>query len=224
MSKINVIITGSTGMIGKACLLESIDSPDVEAILLVNRSPIDVKHPKVIEVLVKDFFNLDNVREDLRGYNTCFFCLGMTSAGMNEVDYTHIMYDLPVTFARQLLGLNPDMTFCFVSGAGTDSTEKGRTMWARVKGRAENEILKLGFKNAYMFRPGFIQPKRGIRSRTGLYNILYTALGPLYFILKRIPKFVSDTNTLAKAMIRVALDGYSKNILESEDINVVGRK
>jgi len=223
MPILNVIIAGSTGMVGKGILLECLDSPDVESILLVNRSPIDIRHPKIKEVLVKDFFNLDPILNDIKGYNSCFYSLGITSVGANEVDYAQIMYDMTMAFAEKVLDQNPDMTFCFVSGKGTDSTEQGKFMWARVKGKTENAILSLGFKDAYMFRPGHIQPRKGIRSRTGWYNIYYGILGSFYFLLKRIPSFVTDTETMGKAMINVALLGYEKKILESIDINKVGR-
>ncbi|MEO6131178.1 MAG: NAD-dependent epimerase/dehydratase family protein, partial [Saprospiraceae bacterium] len=174
MDKLNVIIIGSTGMVGRGILLECMDSPQVESVVVVNRNPIDIKHPKVREFIVKDFSNLDSVREVLKGFNACFYSLGITSVGATETDYTYIMHDLTIMFARQVLAMNPEMTFCFVSGAGTDSTEKGKSMWARVKGRTENDLLKLGFKQAYMFRPGLIIPMRGIKSRTGWYNFIYS--------------------------------------------------
>src|SRR5688572_7809564 len=141
-----VIITGSTGMVGKGVLLECIDSPEVESILLVNRNQIDITHPKIKEVLLKDFFNIDSIREQLRGYDACFYCVGVTSIGSNETDYTKIMYDLTLVIAKELLVLNPDLTFCFVSGAGTDSTENGNSMWRRIKGKTEKALLSLGFK------------------------------------------------------------------------------
>jgi uncharacterized protein YbjT (DUF2867 family) len=218
-----VIITGSTGMVGKGVMYECIDDPVIDIILLVNRSSTGIQHPKVKEVLVKDFFQLESLREHLVGFDACFFCLGVSSVGMNEADYTKVMYELPLHFAKELLALNPQMTFCFVSGAGTDSTEKGKSMWARVKGRAENAILSLGFKDAFMFRPAFIQPLRGIRSRTQWYNALYLITMPLHFLLRKMPKYVTDTTTLGKAMITVAKHGYPKSILESEDINIAGR-
>jgi uncharacterized protein YbjT (DUF2867 family) len=217
------IITGSTGMVGKGVLLECIDDPEIDTILLVNRSPAGIRHSKVKEVLVKDFFELESLREHLADIDACFFCLGVSSVGMNEKDYTKVMYELPLHFAKELLVANPHLTFCFVSGAGTNSTEQGKSMWARVKGRAENDILKLGVKNAYMFRPAFIQPMRGIRSRTKWYNAIYLITIPLHFLLRKMPKYVTDTTTLAQAMIRVAKNGYPKTILESEDINMAGR-
>lgn len=219
--KLNVIITGSTGMVGKGVLLECIDSPDVESILVINRSPVDVMHPKVKEIIHKDFFDLGLVRDQLTGYNACFFCLGVSSVGMKEADYKRFTYDLTLGFAKVVLFLNPDMTFCYVSGAGTDSSEKGKSMWARVKGKTENDLLSLGFKAAYMFRPGYIHPMRGIRSKTPLYNAFYAVLKPMYGLLKRMPKYVTDNVTIGRAMIAVAKNGYSKGVLESLDINSI---
>lgn len=219
--KLNVIITGSTGMVGKGVLLECIDSPDVESILVINRSPVDIKHPKVKEIIHKDFFDWSAIRGQLSGYNCCFFCLGVSAAGMKEADYRRMTYDLALGFAKVVLFLNPDMTFCYVSGAGTDSSEKGRMMWARIKGKTENDLLSLGFKAAYMFRPGYIHPMRGIKSRTPLYNAFYKVLKPLYPLLKRMPKYVTDNVTIGRAMIAVAKNGYSKGVLESLDINSI---
>lgn len=219
--KLNVIITGATGMVGKGVLLECIDSPDVESILLINRSPVDVMHPKVKEIIHKDFFDLSSVRDQLTGYNACFFCLGVSSVGMKEADYKRFTYDLTLGFAKVVLFLNPDMTFCYVSGAGTDSSEKGKSMWARVKGKTENDLLSLGFKAAYMFRPGYIHPMRGIKSKTPLYNAFYVVLKPLYPLLKRMPKYVTDNAAIGRAMIAVARNGYTKRVLESIDINSI---
>lgn len=220
--KLKVIIAGATGMVGKGCLLECMDNPLVESILIVNRKSLGLFHPKVKEVLVQDFNDLSSVREKLAGYNTCFYAIGVTSAGMKEAAYTRVIHDLTIVFAKEVLAANPDITFCFVSGAGTDSSEQSNTMWARVKGKTENALMAMGFKHAYMFRPGYIHPMRGIKSRTAWYNIFYKILGPVYFLLRRIPKFVTNTETLAKAMINVSIHGYAKTVLESEDINTAG--
>jgi uncharacterized protein YbjT (DUF2867 family) len=217
--KLKVIITGSTGMVGKGVLLECIDSPEVEQLLLINRSPVGITHPKLKEIIHKDFFDWSAIRGQLKGYNACFFCMGVSSVGMKEPDYTRMTYDLTLGLAREVLALNDDMTFCYVSGAGTDSTEQGRMMWARVKGKTENDLLALGFKDAYMFRPGFIQPMRGIKSKTALYQGIYNVISPFYGLLRRLPKYVTTTVIIGKAMIRVALDGYEKKVLESVDIN-----
>ena len=217
--KLNVIITGSTGMVGKGVLLECLDSPEVETVLIINRSSVGISHPKLKEIIHKDFFDWSNIRSQLGGYNACYFCLGVSSVGMKEPDYTRMTYDLTLGFAREILPLNPEMTFCYVSGAGTDSSEKGRSMWARVKGKTENDLLALGFKAAYMFRPGFIQPMKGIKSKTPLYQGIYNVISPLYGLLRRMPRFVTTTVILGKAMIGVALHGYKTNVLESLDIN-----
>ena len=217
--KLKVIITGSTGMVGKGVLLECIDSPEVEHILVINRSPVGITHPKLKEVIHKDFFNWSDVREHLEGYNACFFCMGVSSVRMTEPDYRRMTYDLTLGFAKEVLAKNNDMTFCYVSGAGTDSTEQGRMMWAKVKGKTENDLLGLGFKDAYMFRPGFIQPMRGIKSKTALYQGIYNIISPLYGLLRRMPKYVTTTVVIGKAMIRVAMDGCDKKVLESVDIN-----
>ncbi|HEY3387248.1 MAG TPA: epimerase [Saprospiraceae bacterium] len=214
-----VIITGSTGMVGKGVLLECIDSPEISEILLINRNSVNLIHPKVKEIIHKDFFDWSSVRDQLSGYDACFFCLGVSSVGMKEPDYRKMTYDLTLGFAKELLKVNPGMTFCYVSGASTDSTESGKTMWARVKGKTENDLLTLGFKSAYMFRPGFIRPMRGIKSRTPLYNTLYIFIKPFVGLIMRNPKIATDSITLGKAMINVGLHGYSKKILESLDIN-----
>jgi uncharacterized protein YbjT (DUF2867 family) len=216
---LKVIITGSTGMVGKGVLLECIDSPDVEQILIINRSPVGISHPKVKEIIHKDFFDWSAIRQHLGGYDACFFCMGVSSVGMKDPDYTRMTYDLTLGLARELLPLNPNMTFCYVSGAGTDSSEQGRSMWARVKGKTENDLLALGFKDAYMFRPGFIQPMRGIKSKTPLYQGIYNMISPLYGLLRRMPRYVTTTVILGKAMIGVALHGYRSKVLESLDIN-----
>lgn len=215
----NVVITGSTGMVGKGVLLECLDHPQVTGVTVINRQSLQMTHPKLKEILHQDFFHWDAIKDQLTGFDACFFCLGVSSAGMKEVDYARMTYELTLHFARTLLALNPGMTFCYVSGAGTDSSEKGRTMWAKVKGKTENDLLALGFKAAYMFRPGFIKPMRGITSRTPLYNTLYIFIRPFVGLIMRFPKVATDSITLGQAMIRVGLHGFTKPILESEDIN-----
>ena len=220
--KLNVIITGATGMVGKGVLLECIDSPDVESILLINRSPVDVMHPKVKEIIHKDFFDLSSVRDQLTGYNACFFCLGVSSVGMKEADYKRFTYDLTLGFAKVVLFLNPDMTFCYVSGAGTDSSEKGKSMWARVKGKTENDLLSLGFKATYMFRPGYIHPMRGIKSKTPLYKAVYVVLKPLYPLVKRMPQYGTVNAASGRGRITVARNGYTNRDVERIGIHRIG--
>jgi len=219
--KIKVILFGSTGMLGQAVLRECLENKEVEYILAINRKSFSISHPKLKEIVQKDLFDLSGLTAEMTGYNTCLFCLGISSAGMKEADYHKITYDLTLKTAKTLLEINKDMTFCYISGTGTDSSEKGKMMWARVKGKTENDLLAMPFKKAYMFRPAFIQPMKGIRSRTKSYNMIYAIFKPFYFILKHYEGFVTNTETFGKAMILTVLNGYEKNILESRDINKI---
>ena len=168
--KVRAIITGATGMVGEGVLLECLQHPDVEAVLVINRRPCGVVHEKLKEIVHKDFFNIIPVADQLTGYNACFFCLGVSSIGMKEPEYTHLTYDLTLHVAGVLAKQNSGMTFCYVSGAGTDSTEQGKSMWARVKGKTENDIMKLSFKKAYMFRPGFMKATPGQKNVLSYYK------------------------------------------------------
>src|SRR5579871_1148776 len=218
----NVILFGATGMVGQGVLRECLLDPDIQQVLVVGRSSTGQHHPKLRELTAPDLIDLTAIESKLTGYDTCFFCTGVSSAGMTEEKYTHLTYDLTLSVAQTLARLNPTMTFLYISGAGTDSTEKGRSMWARVKGRTENALLRLPFKAAYMFRPGFIQPLHGIRSKTRLYQFLYDVFAPIQPLLKgRLPKYITTTEQLGRAMIAVAKNGYPKPILESLDINAV---
>ncbi|AFN73811.1 hypothetical protein MROS_0568 [Melioribacter roseus P3M-2] len=215
MKKIKAIITGATGMVGEGVLHECLLHPEVESVLVINRKTCGVERDKLKEIILKDFFDLSSIEKELKGYNACYFCAGVSSIGKKEEEYKHITYDLTINFAKKLLKLNPDMTFCYVSGSGTDSTEKGRIMWARIKGKTENDLLKLGFKDAYMFRPGYIQPIKGLKNT----NKAYKLFAPLYPVWKALfPKFVVTLEELGKAMINASLYGYTKKILECEDI------
>lgn len=218
--KLNVIITGATGMVGKGVLLECLESQDIGSVLLINRRSIDMEHDKLKEIVHKDFHDLSTIEEQLKGYDACFFCLGISAYGMSEEDYTKITYDLTLHFANTLLNLNPEMTFCYVSGQGTDGAEKSRMMWANVKGKTENALLALPFKKAYMFRPGFIQPMKGIKSSTKMYNTMYAIIRPLLPVLKFLfPKSITNTDRVGKAMINSVTIGYSKTHLDNQDIN-----
>ena len=214
-----VLITGTTGMVGKGVLLECLDHRSIEHVLVVNRRPLGLKHAKLREVLVKDFFDLSHILEKLKGIDACFFCLGVTSLGQSETAYTRITYELTLYFAQAFLDQNPESVFCYVSGTGTDSSEKGRSMWARVKGKTENELLAMPFKKAYMFRPGYIQPLRGIKSKTSWYAALYMVFKPIYLILKHFPSTATNTTNMGLAMINSLKGHYSKTILENKDIN-----
>ena len=215
-----VIITGSTGLIGKGVLLESLKDDRISSILVINRESVGIHHPKLKEIIHTNFFELKSVEEELAGYDACFFCLGISSYRMSEQMYTKITYDLTINFARTLLEHNNKMIFCYVSGAGTDSSEKGRMMWARVKGKTENDLLKIGYTAAYMFRPGYIQPIGDVKSKTPMYNQFMTILKHFYPIIKAVfPKHTTTTENIGKAMINVALEGHKKKHLESSDIN-----
>ena len=200
----NVVITGSTGMVGKGVLLECIESPDIKSIVLVNRSPVGIEHPKIEEILLPDFMKIDSIKNKLKNIDACFHCMGVSAFEMSEEQYVKLTYDISRKLADLCYELNPKMTFIYVSGAGTDSSEKGRQMWARVKGKTENYILSKGFEKAYMFRPGFIIPEKGIKSRTRLYNSIYAVMRPFFPFLKKM-KSVTATSKLGRAMIRCAV-------------------
>ena len=175
-----VLILGSTGMVGKGVLLECLEDSDIKNILVLNRQSCNISHNKLKEIIHENFFDFSTIKEQLKGFNACFFCLGVSAAGLDEKKYSKITYDLTLGFAQIMLELNPNSIFCYVSGAGTDSSEKGRIMWARIKGKTENALLALPFKESYMFRPGYIQPLKGVKSKTGAYNVFYSIFKPFY--------------------------------------------
>jgi uncharacterized protein YbjT (DUF2867 family) len=217
-----VILFGGTGMIGRGVLRECLLDPDVQGVLAIGRSTLGQTHEKLSELVLADLTSYDAVSDQLRGYDACFFCLGVSSAGMSESDYRRITYDIAVAAARVLAQASPDMTFVFVSGAGTDAASK--TMWARVKGEAENAILALPFRAKYAFRPAFVRPLHGITSRTRSYRILYATLRPLVPAVEALfPKYVTTTERVGRAMLNVAGKGYGKPILENDDINAASR-
>ena len=214
-----VVIFGASGMIGSGALLECLDDRRVESVLVVGRRGSGHMHPKLEEIVHSNFFDYSDIAHRFADRDACFFCLGVSSAGMSEADYSRVTYDLTLAAANAMASANPRMTFCYFSGVGTDSSEQGRVMWARVKGRTENALLRL-FKSAYMFRPGYIQPLRGVRSSTPLYQGLYTVVAPLYPLLRRvIPKQLTTTVAVGRALIQVAAVGYAKHIIDVEDIN-----
>jgi len=215
-----VILFGVTGMVGQGVLRECLLDPDVTDILAIGRSATGQKHSKLREIVHTDFLDYSAIEPDLSGYDACFFCLGVTSLGVDEESYRRVTYDVTLAAARMLARLNPDMTFVYVTGAGTDSTGQGRLMWARVKGKTENDLLRLPFKAAYMFRPGAIQPLHGIKSKTAWYQAIYVMAGPLLSFLRRVaPKYVTSTEQIGRAMLSVVKRGYPTRILENEDIN-----
>ena len=212
---IKAIILGSTGMVGEGVLHECLNHSDVESVLVINRKPCGVKHEKLKEIIHKDLLDLSSLEDQLEGYNACYFCAGVSSVGKKEDEYKRITYDLTLNLANKLVMLNPDMTFCYVSGVATDSTEKGRSMWARVKGKTENDLMKLPFKAAYMFRPGYIQPTKGLKNTYKMYKVF----APVYPIIKLLfSKYVTTLREIGLAMINVTLYGSEKNVLECKDI------
>ena len=219
----NVVLFGATGMVGTGALLECFEDPRVRSVLAIGRTSTGRRHPKLREVLHADFFNYDALASDFASCDACFFCLGVSSVGMSEAEYTRLTYDLTLAAARAMAIANPRMTFCYVSGVGTDSTERGRTMWARVKGKTENALLALPFAGAYMFRPGYIQPIGGVKSRTGWVQAAYTVLAPLYPLLRPLLRGTTTAN-FGRALIEVAARGYTKRILYSSDINVLAAR
>jgi uncharacterized protein YbjT (DUF2867 family) len=217
-----VILFGATGMVGQGVLRECLLDPKIENVLAVGRSPAGQQDAKLREIVHDDFLDYSAIESQLAGYDACFFCLGVSSIGMDEERYRHLTYDITLAAATTLAKLNPGMVFIYVTGQGTDSTEQGRLMWARIKGKTENDLLKLPFKAAYMFRPAGIQPLHGIRSKTAWIQAIYVAAAPLLTLLNQVaPKYMTTTEQVGRAMIKVARDGYPKPVLESEDINAI---
>jgi hypothetical protein len=213
--KIRAIITGTTGMVGEGVLHECLLDPQVEEVLIINRKAGGITHPKLKEIIHQDFLDISAIEDQLTGYNACFFCLGVSSVGMTQEDYYRLTYTLTIHIAETLSRLNKDMTICYVSGAGTDSTEKGRAMWARVKGKTENDLMKLPFKQVYAFRPGFIKATNGLK-RTYKY---YKYIGWLYPILRHIfPGTACTLKEVGRAMIHSVTRGYAKPLIEIKDI------
>ena len=216
-----VIVTGVTGMVGEGVLHECLLSPDIEKVLVVNRRPCGISHPKLSEVIVADFFNLDAVEDRLRGYDACFFCLGITSVGTKKADYEKITYDLTLGFAKSLVKWNAGTTFCYVSGRSTDSAEKSRLHWARVKGKTENDLQKLGFRQVFLFRPAMLKATEGSKNTPAVYKWLRWLVPILETFF---PNSISSLAQLGRAMIEVAKNGYDKNVLEVVDIKKASAK
>jgi uncharacterized protein YbjT (DUF2867 family) len=218
----NVIIFGATGMVGQGVLRECLLDPEVECVLSIGRGSTGQQHPKLREIVHTNFLDFSAIESEMRGFDACFFCLGVSSAGMQEQKYRHVTYDFTVAAAQAFARLSPGMTFIYVSGMGTDSSERGKTMWARVKGATENALLRMPFKAAYMFRPAMIVPMHGIRSKTRLYRAIYVILGPLLpWSYKHFPKYVTTTEQVGRAMLTAAKHGASKQVLENADINAL---
>jgi uncharacterized protein YbjT (DUF2867 family) len=218
----NVLLFGATGMVGQGVLRECLLDADVERVQTIGRTKTGAEDPKLRELVHQDMWHYASIEADLSGFGACFFCLGVSSTGMAEADYERVTYGITMAAAETLSRLNPRMTFVFVSGAGADSSEHGRIMWARIKGKTENAILRLPFKAAFVFRPGAIQPLHGIRSRTALYRTIYSLTKPLWPLLRRaLPGYILTTEQLGRAMLAVARHGAPKRILESKDISAI---
>jgi len=217
-----VVIFGGTGMVGMGALIECLDDTGVSSVLVVGRRSVGIQHPKLEEIIHQDFFHYDAVQSRFAGSDACFFCLGVSSVGMEADTYHHLTYDLTIAAATAMLAASPQMTFCYVSGEGTDSTERGRLMWARVKGKTENALLRMPFKASYMLRPGFIQPLKGVKSKTPLYQGVYNVLGWIYPVLHGLlPRYTTTTVALGRALIRLATVGDAQRVLSTADINRV---
>lgn len=218
----NVVLFGATGMLGQGVLRECLLDPGVARILTIGRTACTVSHPKLRNIAHPDMWHYESLTETLTGFDACFFCLGVTSAGMSEADYERVTFGIASAAAEMLCRLNPDVTFVFVSGAGADSSEKGRIMWARIKGKTENAILRLPCKGSYVFRPGVVQPVHGAQSRTSAYRVLYAVTRPLLPLLRRLmPGYILTTEQFGRAMLIVARRGAPKRVLESRDINAL---
>lgn len=220
-----VVLFGATGMVGQGVLRECLRAADVQQVLVVGRTAIGISHPKLKEILHADLFDYRAIEDELRDLDACFFCMGVSASGLNETEYAHLNYDLPIAAAETLARLNPNMVFTYVSGAGTDSSERGRIMWARVKGRTENALQRLPFKAVYLFRPGVIQPLHGARSKTTSYRLFYVIAKPILPLLRvMFPKQVLTTESIGLAMLAAIRSGAPQAVLETADIHTLAGK
>ncbi len=220
----NVLLFGATGMVGQGVLRECVQDPNVQLVEAIGRSATGVQHPKLRDLVHPDLFNYKAIEASLTGFDACFFCLGVTSSGKAEADYERVTYGITLAAAETLCRLNPKMTFIYVSGTGTDSSERGGIMWARVKGKTENALLRLPFAAAYMFRLGIIEPLDGIKSKTNAYQIFYTLGKPLFPVIRLIfPNQIVTTRQIGRAMLNVARNGWPKRVMEIKDIRAAAQ-
>ena len=212
-----VIVTGATGMLGEGVLLECLQNNAVKEVLIINRKPSPIKHPKLTELLVPDFLQLHNFADAIKGYDACFFCAGISSVGMKEEKYNHITYFTTLAFAKALLQQNKEMVYCYVSGSHTDSSEKGKIMWARVKGKTENALMSLPFKREYNFRPGGMLTSPGQKNGKAIYAIIVKLIRAIS------PKSICTMQEVGIAMINTVVKGYPKQVLEIADIKLLAK-
>ena len=225
LTRLKVVIFGATGMVGAGVLAECLSDPRVASVLLIGRAPSGITHAKVREIVREDLHRYDDIRASLTRLDACFFCIGITAVGTDEATYTRITHDIPVAAAEALRSASPGIKFCFVSGEGADTSERGGVMWARIKGKTENRLLATAAIDAYIFRPGLIQPLKGARSRTSWYRWFYAITKPVFPVLIRLaPTHVTTTVNLGRAMIGVAIRGYPKRVLSSREINEVAAR
>jgi uncharacterized protein YbjT (DUF2867 family) len=219
-----ILIFGATGMVGQGVLRECLDAPDVELVKTIGRTPTGLRHPKLQELVHAEMWHYEGMEEELSRFDACFFCIGITAVGLSEKRYSHVTYDMTLAVARALLPLNPNMVFVYVSALGADSTEQGKIMWERVRGRTENALLALPFRAVYIFRPGMIQPLGGIKSKTPAYRIFYSLTKPLLPLLRRLaPNQVLSTAQMGQAMLNAVRRGAPRRVLEPADINALSR-
>jgi len=217
-----VLIFGATGMVGQGVLRECLLASDVEEVVAIGRTSIGAKHPKLKEIIHHDWFDYSTIKSDLHSFDACFFCLGVSSFGINEATYTRLTYDLTISAAQVLSTQNPEMSFIYVSGSGTDSSEQGKSMWARIKGRTENALLRLPFKSVYLFRPSVIQPLHGALSKTAQYRLFYSLFNPILPLMRRLmPSTMLTTEIVGRAMLELSRNGSQKQILNARDINEI---
>jgi uncharacterized protein YbjT (DUF2867 family) len=220
----NILLFGATGMVGQGVLRECLLDPNVHLVETIGRTAANVQHPKLRQIVHPDLWNYATIESNLKNFDACLFCLGIASSGMTEKDYEHVTYGITIAAAETLCHLNPKMVFIYVSGAATDSSEKGRMMWARVKGKTENALLRMPFAAAYVFRPGFIEPAHGEISRTKLYRTLFVFAEPLLPLLRRLfPNHILTTEQIARAMLNLVTRPYPKHILEIQDIRTAAQ-
>jgi uncharacterized protein YbjT (DUF2867 family) len=222
---LKVLITGSSGMLGRAVLLESLERAEVSSVLIINRSPLDIKHPKLTELILPDFLNISDLKNNLKGFDACYFCSGCSSMGISEEEYKKNTLHLTLCFAKEILKQNPQILFFYLSAAGVDLVQKKGIMWAKIRKNTEDALKSLGFKKTYIFRPGYIQPIKGVKSKVKLYNLIYFICSPFFPFLNRFfPELITTSERLAQAMLKLTLDKSTETYFDNELINTIAAK